>query len=70
MFLNILNYCKVISDGIQNKQFPCYIFIQYSSKGKENYNNFLMVRKNDRMTYIAIFIVGSYFGVCLVEFQR
>lgn len=22
------------------------------------------------MTYIAIFIVGSYFGVCLVEFQR
>lgn len=45
MFLNILNYCKVISDGIQNKQFPCYIFIQYSSKGKENYNNFLMVRR-------------------------
>lgn len=45
MFFNILNYCKVISDGIQNKQFPCYIFIQYSSKGKENYNNFLMVRR-------------------------
>lgn len=65
-FLNIDKLLKNKKKLTASKPYALESFIQYSSKVSKKISTINWWRgENDRMTYKAIFIVGSNFGVCL-----